>query len=299
MASFPLTVIIPTHGRPVLLERTLATLKACRRPDSYHELIVIENGSRDGAEEVVAALPDSMTARYMHRDRGNKSYALNEALSTIADGLVVFFDDDVRIDPNTLVAYAETAELYEPGEAYFGGPVHVDREVEPPAWLEPTLPYSARGYDLTHERNSPIYLGFNWAAFSTDIKRLGGFDPRFGPGSHVGATGQESEMQERLLGAGVEPVDVHNAIVTHHVPRERCTLRWMLGRKYRFGISNYYRYDKQEHCIEVIAKGGLRSGWSIVKGVSSFNLQRVVSGSARLFKMAGMVSGYLGSKQSN
>ena len=50
----PVTVLIPTHGRPTLLGRTLASLGACRLPAAYAETVVVENGSRAGAEAVVA-----------------------------------------------------------------------------------------------------------------------------------------------------------------------------------------------------------------------------------------------------
>ena len=102
----PLTILIPTHGRPTLLKRTLASLAACELPASYKELVVIENGSRAGAEDVVANFPKRLNARYMHRERGNKSYALNEALNTVIEGLVVFFADDVRVSQDILLHYA-------------------------------------------------------------------------------------------------------------------------------------------------------------------------------------------------
>jgi glycosyltransferase involved in cell wall biosynthesis len=50
MPDLPLTVLIPTHGRPTLLKRTLDSLAQCELPDSYHELLVIEIGSGDGAK---------------------------------------------------------------------------------------------------------------------------------------------------------------------------------------------------------------------------------------------------------
>ena len=75
------------------------------------------------------------------------------------------------------------------------------------------------------EREWHLYLGCNWAAFTGDLRAAGGFDANFGPGSPTGATGQEAEMQERLLARGVRQVDVPDALVWHYVPEERSTLR--------------------------------------------------------------------------
>ena len=232
-----MTVLIPTHGRPTLLKRTLESLQACTLPDSFYELVVIENGSHAGAEQVVAELPEALKARYMHRKRGNKSYALNEALETIEDGLVIFFDDDVRVGPNVLQTYAENARGVRKG-VFFGGPADVDYEHPPPLWLKEYLPPSVTGWGLggKQEQNEfKHFLGFNWAAFVEDLRSLDGFSENFGPGTPQ--TGQETDMQQRLLGAGVEQQFVPGAIVWHYVPKERCTPRWALHRHYRNGMT--------------------------------------------------------------
>lgn len=231
-----LTILIPTHGRPTLLGQTLESISDCRVPKDYEELIVIENGSRAGAEQIVERLPERLKARYMHRTRGNKSYALNEALDTVPDGLVVFFDDDVKVHPDTLVAYADAAREYGRGH-FFGGPVRVDRKKDMPDWIEEFFPSSTKGYDLINGRLENAYLGFNWAAFVSDLNQAGGFDPRLGPGVESGASvGDETELQKKLRANGCVTVDVMRAKVQHHVPAESVTLRWLLDRCFRGGI---------------------------------------------------------------
>lgn len=51
----PMVVLIPTHGRPTLLERTVDSVLACAPPaDRTVRLIVVENGGRLGAEALLA-----------------------------------------------------------------------------------------------------------------------------------------------------------------------------------------------------------------------------------------------------
>jgi glycosyltransferase involved in cell wall biosynthesis len=257
----------------------------CRLPEEYEELVVIENGSRAGAEQLVEELPARLNARYMHRERGNKSYALNEALDTITDGLVVLFDDDVQVHPDTLEAYAEAAQNHGPGY-FYGGPVDVDREKEPPEWLEPFLPYSAKGYDLKNERMWNEYLGFNWAAFSRDILALGGFDPRFGPGSPLGASGQESDMQKRMLDEGVEGKDVPDALVWHYVPASRCTPEWVLRRTFGKGVRDGIRRGTS---IEVI-----KASTDLAKYLVRWLLYKLSSDDREIYRSKIAVNGKLG-----
>ncbi len=245
MASF-LIVVIPTSGRPDLLRRTLDSLSHCKKPAIYRKTIVIENGPKTGAEEIVQAYDTSLTATYLYEPMGNKSQALNRMLEREQDGLVFFTDDDARFDVEVLCAYAEAAKGIERGQ-FYGGPMGVDYEQEPPSWHKTYLPPSAIGLNFgSHRKLIPMelqpFLGINWAAFAKDLILLGGFNPDLGPGSPINSTGQEADMHRRLFDNGVKQVDVLEAIVWHYVPRERCSPRWILKRAYRQGVLKGYYY---------------------------------------------------------
>jgi GT2 family glycosyltransferase len=234
----PLYVLLATHERPDLLRRTLESLAECEQPDTYEATIVVENGSKGGTREVVHAFGDMLNAQYLYTPHDNKSHALNYALQEIPNGLIYFTDDDVRFRPSVLVSYVKAAKQEGRG-AFFGGPTSVDYEESPPEWLVSSLPASARGWgeDGFEEESFQWFLGFNWAAFRSDVVSQGGFDPRFGPGSPTGATGQETEMQRRLADSGLRKVFVSDAKVTHYVPKSRCNARWLLRRSYRQGCA--------------------------------------------------------------
>jgi glycosyltransferase involved in cell wall biosynthesis len=231
-----MTILIPTHGsRPKLLKQALKSIAQCELPESFHELVVIENGADSGMESLVHALPGFLNGRYMHRGRGNKSYALNEALETIGDELIVFFDDDVVVEEEVLVRYAEASQKYGRG-TFFGGPTRPLYEDPPPDWLRTVMPPSMSGKKLEDWDENTRFLGFNWAAFSQDLVELGGFDPTFGPGSEFNASGQEDNMQARLIAHGAKGVVV-DATVWHHVPPDQCTLNTVVERTRSAGIS--------------------------------------------------------------
>ncbi len=233
-----LIVNIATTGRPDLLIRTLQSLSKCHLPPSYRGTIVIENGTRAGPEAAVQSAPSWLSVRYMHEPQGNKSAALNAALATVGDCLIFYTDDDVRFDPDVLQAYSDAAELAGPGK-FFGGPMDVDYQSPPPNWLRPYLPKSATGWQWKWDPNCvnvPDFLGCNWAAFSRDLRSAGGFNPNRGPGSPTKSTGQENDMQSRLLRRGLSGVYVPNARVWHYVPDERCSPQWAIERNFRHGV---------------------------------------------------------------
>ena len=162
-------VLIPTHGRAPLLERTLASLAECALPEGYVETVVVENGSKEGAEAICQQADARLKVRYLHVEKANKSHALNEALKLLpAEALVVYLDDDVRLEPGVLTAYARAAEGRTGGQ-FYGGPTAVDYEADLRTGSVSYLPPSRSGWTLERGRE-PDFLGFNWAAFVGDVR---------------------------------------------------------------------------------------------------------------------------------
>ncbi len=269
-----LFVVIPTAGagRPVLLRRTLDSLATCHLPVIYRETLVVENGPQTGAEAVVQACPAHLRARYIHVAQPNKSHALNMVLQRFGEGLIFFTDDDVRLHPYTLCAYAEAAKDTETGK-FYGGPTGVDYEREPPQWLLQYLPSSARGWQLTSgvelTPQAGFFLGFNWAAFARDLREAGGFDVRRGPGATTGSVGQEAEMQRRLLKKGFQGIYVPEAMVWHYIPSERCSPDWAIHRGYRQGIARGMEFTDPVPTIAGFPRWMIREwikrGWEVLK----------------------------------
>lgn len=235
----PYCIVIPTHKRVDLLRRTLRSLAECDLPDGHVGTLVVENGGQFGAREISEEMPAVLKCRYLFSPPGNKSLALNLALDDAdcdQNPLLIFFDDDVRLERETIRSYIDAASRHR--DVFFGGPIECDYERAPHDWIR--LPPSAKGWTLGSEECSvdkPVFLGFNWAAFADDIRSVGGFDERFGPGSTTGARGQELTMMQRLLEHGLTGHFVPRARVYHYVPAERCSIRWSLNRIYQNGIT--------------------------------------------------------------
>jgi hypothetical protein len=232
-------IVIVSHDRCHLLERTLASLAEGDLPPEYAGTLVVENGRRFGAEEAVAAASPRLHATYLFETSSSKSRALNRALEQLTDEFIIYLDDDVRVARHTICRYIDAAVAHARGY-YFGGQTGADYEEEPPPWLREHLPASATGFSLGEaERNvdRPCFLGFNWAAFARDIRRVGGFPEHIGPGAPCGQTiGEESEVQRHLLATGMKGLYIPNAMVWHYVPKDRCTTAWVKKRCHTSGL---------------------------------------------------------------
>ncbi|GAB6164118.1 hypothetical protein JCM19992_01180 [Thermostilla marina] len=248
--SDPLIALIPTHGRPRLLLRTLDSLRTAITPGAVDALWIIENGAQAGVERAVAQCELPCRVQYLYCPTAGMSAALNFALERAADAWLWFLNDDLRIPPGTPGAYA--AAIREAAkDTFFGGPLGVDYETPPKPWLLPYLPRSARGWkwnpaeaDGSPEAYQPsrdlppqpLFLGANWAAHSETVRLAGGFQRRLGPGEGNIACGCETDLQLRLYRRGCRPCYIPEAIVYHWVPRDRCTPRWAIRRAYKMGF---------------------------------------------------------------
>ncbi len=246
-------IIIATHRRPRMLERLLQCLAACALPGEV-AIRVVENGPRTGVEAICAANPVGGRVEYAYLPVGAKSLALNRALQASSDAdLLIFFDDDVTFEPDIVATYVSAAQRRGPGW-FFGGGLIADAETTCPPHLVPYLPLSAIGWSPS-EREWEIeppefqyFFGANWAVFRSDLSRAGLFLSDLGiTASRFSPVGEETEIQKRLVEAGVRPVYVPRAHVRHPVPRECYTEAWVWRRRFRIAVAEWKLAEGQAH----------------------------------------------------
>jgi glycosyltransferase involved in cell wall biosynthesis len=95
------SVIIPTYNRARLLERALRS--ANPQLLAGDELIVVDDGSTDGTEQVVAAT--SPRARYIRTSHAGAGGARNRGLDEASGDLVAFLDSDDEWLPGKLALH--------------------------------------------------------------------------------------------------------------------------------------------------------------------------------------------------
>ena len=233
-----LTIILPTC-RPLHLSATLDSLAKCKLPENYDRLIIIENGTpKPTLENVIDNASPRLNISYMHCQEGNKSNALNYVINTLIENQLLFLtDDDVLFDKDLLIHYAAIAKDKESGFV-FGGRITPDAPSPPDPEIEPYIPRSMTGYPRhsSLDLEKTFFIGNNWAVFSDDVKRLGGFDPRFGPGSPWRATGQETSMMRTMRTAGFTFMFVEHASVYHKIDPEQYSVEFVKKRQFRHGV---------------------------------------------------------------
>ena len=249
MAAPTVAILIATYNRADLLGETLDVLARSQTDARFPwEVIVIDNNSKDATREVVMSRRASYPVRltYLFESRQGRSAALNMGIAATTAPLLLFTDDDVRVDPGWLLAGARALA---DGADYCGGPVVPIWGAPPPAWLDLTrsdlwgtiaiLDYGRERF--TFEDRQRVPLGANMGVRRSLVDRIGGFRADLGRSNGRRVLGQEvPELLARSRAAQLRGVYVPEMQVHHHIPAARLTKqyyrRWWVGKGFSKAI---------------------------------------------------------------
>ena len=235
MRADRVAILIATYNRATLLGETLDVLARSRTsPRLRWDVIVIDNNSTDDTRAVVEARQPGYPAplTYLREGRQGRSAALNAGIRATTAPLLLFTDDDVRVDEGWIEAGVHALAA---GADYVGGPVSPIWETAPPAWLDLTrsdlwgtvaiLDYGREPFAFEDRRLVP--LGANMGVRRSLIERIGGFRIDLGRTSSQRPLGQEvPELLARARARGLRGQYVPEMHVQHHIPSARLTRRY-------------------------------------------------------------------------
>lgn len=101
-----ISVVIPTYNRRDTLETVLPSLSAQDYPKDKYELILVDNGSADGTDELIEklAIPN---LKYCVQENSGRSGARNRGIREASGSLILFTDADIIASPNLISSHAE------------------------------------------------------------------------------------------------------------------------------------------------------------------------------------------------
>lgn len=234
------SIIVCTYNRADSLRDTLDALHDQRASPSLHwEVIVVDNNSADHTREVVESIQREWPRlRYEFEPRQGLSHARNHGISSARGEVLLFTDDDVLPESDWLETTLDGLAKYQADAC--GGYIAPIWETPPPAWLTERFHgflavRSERDDDYPILSPSQAPFGANMAVKKRVFEQVGDFDPRRGRTGSTLASGEDGEMFERILAAGLKAVFLGQARVHHKVESFRLTKRYF--RRWRFQTS--------------------------------------------------------------
>ncbi len=223
-----IAVVLSTYNSPHLLERVLAGYAVQSRRDFW--IVIADDGSGSSSREILECARRQFELRIVHVWQENRGFgkcaALNRAIAATDTDYLIFSDGDCIPHPDFVAKHAALATS---GRFLSGGYLKLPQEVSErltvehvlaghatvPAFLRSLgLPASLRfstrlrahgalarlGDILTPTRAT--WNGHNSSCWRADALRVNGFDERMGYG------GEDREFGERLINAGIRPVQI-------------------------------------------------------------------------------------------
>jgi glycosyltransferase involved in cell wall biosynthesis len=197
------SVVIPTYRRPELLLRCLSALAVQRFDRNAYEVIVVSDGPDAVTEKALISYRKKnkfvqIRNMAMSQKRGPAA-ARNHGWAKAKGELIIFTDDDCIPDKNWLIAFYREY-LLDKTNAFTGKTI---------------VPIS--GHPTDYERNiagleTADFITANCACPKKVLKAIDGFDEEF-----TMAWREDSELEFKLIDAGLRITKVNEAIVTHPV----------------------------------------------------------------------------------
>ena len=136
-----LSILIPVFNERETIRRVLSKVRSVHFPVEI-ELIVVDDGSTDGSDEVLRNLPEWDNVRvFFKEDNEGKGSAIQTALRHVRGNVLVIQDADEELDPNELPALFEPVHRGETEVCYgsrFSGDVRRFR-FRPTYWANRVL----------------------------------------------------------------------------------------------------------------------------------------------------------------
>ena len=234
------SIIVCTYNRAESLRDTLRALQALQMPaDRTWEVIVVDNNSKDHTRAVVEEVQrDWPLLRYEFEAQQGLSHARNHGIACGRGEVLLFTDDDVLPEADWLKKSLDGLAQYQADAC--GGYIAPIWEAPPPTWLTARFHgflavRTDRNDDFMITEASQAPFGANMAFRKSVFERVGVFDIRRGRQGNVLAGGEDIELFERILRAGLRAVFLGHSRVHHKVEAYRCSKRYL--RRWRFQSS--------------------------------------------------------------
>ncbi|HEU4993242.1 MAG TPA: glycosyltransferase [Gemmatimonadaceae bacterium] len=252
MTGPDVSVIVSTRNRAHYLPEVLGTLAAQATSASF-EVVVIDNGSSDGTpallDEWCRKDPRFRTAC---EPRAGLSRGKNAGIRLARGSLLLFTDDDVRVDRHWIDSYRRLFEQQSHALTIAGGPiVPMPHDLGAwPRWLDESALVDAFMLNYVGERRLDRFeyvWGGNMAAPRTLFDRVGLWDETAGLQGEQRVTREDSDsfedtaMQDRVREAEGSVWFCPAAVVQHRVARHSVTPRRVTSNAFARGRNEFWQ----------------------------------------------------------
>jgi len=235
------SVIIPTHNQKEILAKTLDHLILQDYPKDQYEIIVVDDGSTDGTQEMVESKTGSkISLRRLYQKQRGPHFARNLGIEKARGEIIIFVDSDIFTAPNFITEHVRFHQKF--GDVVVSGPtVRTDN-------LDNVFDNMNRKKvkKLLFDLSGPSFITSNLSAKRKFLISAGGFDEEF-----TGFGWHDWELGLRLKKLGLKAKRNIDAIVYHYKKKINLSDLPSLCKKKREQGRNAVLYYKKHPSLRI------------------------------------------------
>jgi glycosyltransferase involved in cell wall biosynthesis len=226
-----ISVIIPTYNRKGLLKECLESLFDQTYPRENYEIIVVDDGSSDGTEDLLKEMGAVCgNLRYIRQKNGGMFPAWNAGASSANGQILVLTDSDCFVPKYFLGSIISCFEKHPDIAACIGNSVSIFKN----RLFSPLSSYYRSRYENKKDEDvvlcgsayKPFLISDRCAIKKAAFLEVNGFDA-------TGPVGQDVVLGFKLLKKGHKICKTDAFFVYHH---QRDSIRGLIYRYYTFGL---------------------------------------------------------------
>jgi glycosyltransferase involved in cell wall biosynthesis len=223
------SIIVPTHNRRELLKDTIESLFSQSYPKDRYEIIVIDNESMDGTNEIMQSLEGTSPCVFTYKRKADEGPGIsrNIGISMARGSIVAFTEDDCVADKDWL----------KNGVVKMSDGIGLVQGKTLPKDNQPLTEFTHTGINKSE---NGIYQTFNMFYRKSILDQVGGLSTEFIGLERFGRPafgGEDIDLAWKIKKMGWKSCFADDAVVYHHVFQVN---PWKYVLKHRIFQSFYY-----------------------------------------------------------
>jgi glycosyltransferase involved in cell wall biosynthesis len=241
-APFSVSVVIATFNRAAMLPHLLKCLTEQSLPHDEFELVLVDDGSKEPAREVIEKHPVPFSVRLIEQDNTGQAGARDRGVREATGNVVIVLDDDMELDSELL---SNHLAWHKKGYRVVLGRIASARNIENMPLFErfhaKQLDKAAAAFRKGAQPRGVHLCTGNVSFRREDYLRVGGFD-RSLKRSEDRELGIRLELEGAPFVFGYDAVSIHDS---DHASRDV----W-LNRAFNYGVYDHQIYEKH-HDVDI------------------------------------------------
>jgi len=240
-------------------------------PSKDYEIILVDNGSTDGTEKMVASLSPPCHLLYLHEERRGPHIARNLGIKHAKGEIVIFVDSDILAPPNFIAEHLRFHKKYGDKVIVSGPTVRTSNLMDDFSDIE-----KRKKKKKFFDWSGPSFITSNLSVRRKYLLEVGGFDEDFeGMGWH------DWDLGLRLTKIGLVAKRNLNAIVYHYKEKRESTdllklmekriqrhqlieekFLWWLDIPFGERLINWARKNKEKFLLDLLIQWKLNKAYA-------------------------------------